>query len=291
MGTPRSEAGLRTESPHSAAAEGGPVLLQVERIQQQLARVGELAEQSERLAVLGTMAASIAHEINNILTPVKAYAELALSNPGDRGLVVKALERAAQGVDRATRIAEMILSCSREGKRDQGTMSDVGCGMADVGEAARRAVGGMPADRDGAFPVELRIGAGCSAAMDGVALEQVILNLLLNARAAMGGGGRTIVSALTNETEVVIEVRDFGCGIPGARVGKIFDAFVSYSAEDVRGGGKSAGVQHRRTGLGLPICKRLVEDAGGRIEVESEVGKGTCVRVVVPVPAGERKAA
>jgi signal transduction histidine kinase len=262
-------------------------LLQVERIQQQLQRVGELAEQSERLAVLGTMAASIAHEINNILTPVKAYAELALSNPGDRGLVVKALERAAQGVDRATRIAEMILACSREGER----MSDGGCGMADVGEVARRAVGALPSDPGGAFPVEMKVVAGCLAAMDGVALEQVILNLLLNARAAMGGGGRTIVSALTNERGVVIEVRDFGCGIPAARVGKIFDAFVSYSAEDVREGGKIAGVQHRRTGLGLPICKRLVEDAGGRIEVESEVGKGTCVRVVVPGAVGERKAA
>jgi signal transduction histidine kinase len=247
-----------------------PLLFHVERLHQRLGEIGQFAAHQDRLALLGTMAASVAHEINNILTPVKAYAELALSSPGERGLVIKALERAAQGVDRATRISELILACARP---RAGTPPV----CADVGEAAKRAVAAMPTESAAMFPVRIRIPAGLGAAIDAVALEQVLHNLLLNARNAMVAGGETeIVATATGADELAVAVVDRGRGIEHQRLPSVLDPFVSYAAEE----------PGRGTGLGLAICQRLVKEVGGRIEVESSVGEGTTVRVVLPRARG-----
>jgi signal transduction histidine kinase len=259
-----------------------PLLFHVEQVQQKLGEVGRMADQTERLAVLGTMAASVAHEINNILTPVKAYAELALSSPGDTGLVVKALERAAAGVDRATRISELILACARSRPGEPPARSD-------VGEVSRRAVAALPPDHGHAFPVELRVPRGLFAAIDAVALEQVLVNVLLNARGAMGAAGTTlIVATIIQERLPMVEVRvtDTGCGIAPERLGSVFDVFVSYPGAEGRQAGHGGGGR-KRTGLGLAICRRLLAEAEGRIEVESEVGRGTTVKIVVPLATAE----
>jgi signal transduction histidine kinase len=280
----------RPEPPvRSSPDPATPLLLHVEQMQRRLEDVGQLAGHTERLAVLGTMAAAVAHEINNILTPVKAYAEMALSNPGDTPVMVKALERAAQGVDRASRISELILACARS--RPGGPQLDAPA--VGVLQAAQCALDSLPPDSAGMFPVELAIQPGLAAAIDAVALEQVLLNLMLNARAAMPAGGTTRVIAYETtgsaktapRSSVQIEVSDPGCGMTPERLGRIFEPFATFSRGDSRPG-------HRRTGLGLPICRQLVVQAGGRIEIESAAGKGTTVRVIVPAaPAAVRGAA
>jgi signal transduction histidine kinase len=299
-------------------------MLHVERLQQGLDQVKTVADQTDRLAVLGTMAASIAHEINNILTPVKAYAELALSSPGDTGLVRKALERAAQGVDRATRIAEVILACSKGGEDKTvserslklavatpvaaggGEVSEtadaaVETARTDVGDVVRKAVGALPPDPGQMWAVALRLERSLFAAIDAVALEQVLVNLLLNARTAMADGGLTTVRTRkagarkdavgtgnkTVSTGILIEVEDIGCGIPAERLASMFEPFVSFEGDSAAAAEqKSGGV---RSGLGLTISRQLVDAAGGKIEAESEVGKGTRVRITLPA-AAERRA-
>jgi signal transduction histidine kinase len=258
---------------HPAAAvvpEAGPLLFHVEHLQERLHEVADLSSQSERLAALGTMAAAIAHEINNILTPVKAYAELALSSPGETGLVIKALERAAHGVDRATRISEMILECSRTRPT---------AARADVAEAARRAEAALPPDPCGKLRIEHRLADGLAAAIDPIALEQVLLNLFLNARKAMPRGGTVTVSGWASSTSIEVRVSDNGPGVPADCLKSVFSSFVTYS-------GASGG----STGLGLPICRRLVSEAGGTIDLESVVGKGTTVKLVLPLIGAARRA-
>jgi signal transduction histidine kinase len=260
----------KTPETNTAPIDAAPLLFHVERIQERLDEVATLAGHNERLTMLGTMAASIAHEINNILTPVKAYAELALGSPGDTGLVIKALERAAHGVDRATRISEMILACSRPRPSSA---------IADVADVAGAAMATCPSTST--FHVELELEPGLVAAIDAVALEQVLVNLLLNAKAAMPAGGTVTISGKALNATIEIRVTDTGNGIPPERLSGVFATFVSFP---------SGGQERGRTGLGLPICRRLLAEAGGTIDLESEVGLGTTARIVIPATKAQHRA-
>lgn len=244
---------------------------------------------AHRLTLLGTLAGSIAHEFNNILTPVMSYAEMALDEPADAGLARKALERAYQGCDRASRIAAAILSFAGDGRP-----GGEGPRCADVAAAVREAMVCLAADpaRYG-IAVSIEIEPGCRAAMDQVGLQQVLLNLILNAIKAMRAdrrGGRLAIRATGRRTvldgstwnasgaardDLVIEVEDTGCGIAPEQLPHIFAPFVSRAAEGAR----------RGTGLGLTICKQLVEGAGGSISVRSQVSVGTCFTIILPPAA------
>lgn len=268
-----------------------PLMSAFDRIQRQLGQVGHLADHSERILLLGVLAASIAHEINNILTPVKAYAELALSAPDDRALVIKALERSAAGVERACRISEMILACARPLPRAVRSASP----RSDVSAVVSRVV----SDWSGPDPPTVRceIEGGLMVAMDEFALEQLLVNLLLNARAAIVGGGTITIRARSTWNAdgpgrcVKIEVEDTGCGIEPERLPHVFEPFSSFGIYSVSGLSLDAGAisvaDRKRTGLGLPLCKRLVADAGGQIGIESRVGQGTRVTVVLPACTSE----
>jgi signal transduction histidine kinase len=112
---------------------------------------------------------------------------------------------------------------------------------------------------------------------DPVQLEQVLLNLLINARQAMlgRGGSITIKAQETDAGEVRIQVIDTGPGIPEKLIPKIFQPFFTTKGTAQKGEAKG-------TGLGLAICKEIVEHHQGRIEVQSEVGKGTAFSVYLP---------
>ena len=100
----------------------------------------------------------------------------------------------------------------------------------------------------------------------------LVLNLVQNAHHAMPQGGKLTVRTRGGESEALLEVIDSGCGIPDEALGRIFDPFYSRRA-DGEGG----------TGLGLTICKSIVERYGGRIDVVSREGTGTIFRVALPV--------
>lgn len=257
-----------------AAAGREELLAEVERLRLELARV-------HRLAMLGTLAGAIAHEFNNLLTPVMSYSEMALAQPEDRRLTDKALQRAIQGCDRASRIASAILAfAGNRSKRNVPAAPEDG---ADVAAAVRDAMLCLAQDptRMG-VQVEIEIEPGLRTTLGQVPLQQVILNLVLNAMKAMRGrGGELRIRASVgtesggcstwNTPPVVIEVSDTGCGIEPDCVTRIFDPFVTHLASETPG-----------TGLGLTICKQLIEEAGGRIEVESQVSVGTTFTMTLP---------
>jgi signal transduction histidine kinase len=113
---------------------------------------------------------------------------------------------------------------------------------------------------------------------DSVQLEQVLLNLLINARHAMLGRGGSLTikaSEIENSPDVKLQVIDTGPGIPEKLLDKIFEPF--FTTKGTARKGESKG-----TGLGLAICKEIIEHHGGRIEVASEVGKGTTFNVYLP---------
>jgi signal transduction histidine kinase len=108
-------------------------------------------------------------------------------------------------------------------------------------------------------------------------IEQVLMNLILNAVQAMKGGGVLTIRTRIDEGLCLIEIKDTGCGIPGSVLPKIFDPFFTTKGEG------------EGTGLGLSVSLGIVERHGGKILVESEVGKGTTFTLCLPV-ARERVA-
>lgn len=249
-------------------------------------------ERCQRLATLGTLAASIAHEFNNLLTPIVSYAQLALQAPGDAEMVTKALRKAIEGSEKASGIASSMLGFIRD--------EEVGC--VHVAHAVNDALGCLARDlsKDG-IRLAVDVGPECWVRMRPVALEQVLLNLILNARAAMrpGGGALTISARCSTWNTphpphaphpphlppghaesgdlgtVEIRVEDTGCGMAPELAARVFEPFVRDRTRARSGGGGS-------TGLGLSICKRLVEEVGGTIGVESEEGRGTVFTAELP---------
>jgi len=111
----------------------------------------------------------------------------------------------------------------------------------------------------------------------GSQIQQVVLNLIVNARQAMADGGRLRVAVRTNHDDDVAEIaiQDSGPGIPSDKLPKIFDPFFSTKSADRSGQGG--------TGLGLAVCRDIIESHKGRIRVESAVGRGTTFTLKLPL--------
>ena len=263
---------------------------ELDSLRRRTAELEREVERCQRLATLGTLAASIAHEFNNLLTPILSYAQLALQAPEDGEMVNKALRKAIEGSEKASAIASSMLGFIRD--------EDDGC--VHVAHAVSDALGCLARDlsKDG-IRLSVEVGPECWARMRPVALEQVLLNLILNARDAMkpGGGSLTIhatcstwniassgnhpphlspgrprVAVGDGSDEIVeISVQDTGCGMAPELSARVFEPFVRDRTR-----GRSS------TGLGLSICKRLVEEVGGGIGLESAVGSGTRFLIRVP---------
>lgn len=284
-----------SDAPALPVADPATLLAELERMQQRLNEVEQALVRSHRLAMLGTLASVIAHEYNNILTPVISYAHLALDRPDDRELMLKAVERALQGAERASQISTSMLGFSRDAE---------GPSEAWVPEIVEESLQCLARDpkKDGielerAVP-EVRVN------MPALSLQQVLINLILNARKAMQRrGGRLRITGQVEGPRVRLTVADTGPGIPEAVQARLFEAFVTEPIEEPPGSDTdpcnphgcsstngSASREQGGTGLGLSICKQLVEEAGGSIRVESEAGKGAAFHLDLP-PAAARETA
>lgn len=256
-----------SQGPHDP--DGGDVkhlLAAVDQAGAQLQLLRERADEQASTVMATVLAAAVAHEINNILTPVRSFAQYALSRADDSEVVMSALRRAAEGAERAGRAAEAILDSVRPGVVGR---------SADVRLAVLEAVRML--GEGGSESISIDVERDARAAIGQAALEQLLLNLLLNARAASptDRADISIRSSATWNTSgqaVTIEVEDAGCGIPSDRLETIFEPFVT--------GGRRVG-----NGLGLMIAKHLVEAAGGRIAVRSQLGVGSCFTVQLPAAA------
>lgn len=281
----------------------------IETLQRDLDSMRQELAWSHRLSTLGTLAATLAHEYNNLLTPVGIYAQLALADPDDPEKTRRALEAAVKGVEQASRLAEATLGFAgpsgqggqggEAGQRGVGSSS-----LASVAEQALACVG--PRLRQSRVELEIKL-EDTELAIEPLALQQVLINLLSNAEKAMRttGGRRAIqLGSKRRGDQAVIVVQDTGPGVPAEIRGRLFEPFVTHRALNTSvfgspsgsGGdaddqrlkqrdtnthrrttgnhcettGPQAGTSHGGTGLGLSICKRLVESAGGMIRLAGD---------------------
>ena len=245
-------------------------------MQLQLDSLREQLTESQRLATIGTIAAVIAHEFNNLLTPIVSYSQYALqsaeSEKPDMDLVRKALGKAFQSSTKAGKICASMLGLAS----GQSTTGDVSIQKL-VDETL--AVLARDPKKDG-IALRVQVQPDLFVTADPVQLEQVLLNLLINARQAMlgRGGSITIRAQRADPGEIRVQVVDTGPGIPEKLLPKIFQPFFTTKGTTRRG-------ETKGTGLGLAICKEIVEHHKGRIEVDSVVGAGTTFSIYLPTAA------
>ena len=226
-------------------------------------------EQMETLANLGMVSAMIAHEMNNILTPLGSYAQLAINHPEDKNLVQKTIQKTAANSQRAAKILESVLAMAT-GRGQEKTNNQLKALLDDVFVCLAR---DFAKDR---IKVTIEIPEDLTISAQAVCLQQVLMNLILNAREAMlGKGGDLRISARRLPDSVQIEVADTGCGIEPENLIRIFEPF--YTTKNGQSQFRCLGA-----GLGLAFCKKVIDGHNGIISVESKPGDGTTFTIILP---------
>jgi signal transduction histidine kinase len=225
--------------------------------------------QAQRLSSVGTLASSVAHEFNNILTTVINYAKLGLRAVGDDAARTQALEKILKGSQRAATIISSMLGFARSTSM-QRQMVDL---IALVEEVLILTEKDLSKHR---VQVEKQFTGRPQALAVPAQVEQILINLIINARQAMPRGGRLRIEVRDNPRTHMAEVRvsDTGVGIPPGQLRLIFEPFFTTKEPDEHG--------HGGTGLGLSVCRQIIEQHRGRIRVESVVGKGSTFTIKLP---------
>jgi signal transduction histidine kinase len=236
----------------------------------ELAALRQELVRTQRLAALGELVGTTTHEFNNVLMTIINYAKLGLRHK-DEATRDKALDRILTAAMRAEKITNSVLGMARNRSEEfapielaplvEETLVLLEREMQKYRVAVRKEFAPAPAVR-----------------AVGNQIQQVLLNLMTNARQAMPSGGELILRLSYDAGSGLVDltVRDTGSGIPREQLPKIFDRFfTTKTGPDATGKGGS--------GVGLSACRDIVEAHQGRIRVESTVGKGTAFTVRLPV--------
>lgn len=259
------------------------LLCQLEEAQAEIDQLRAQSEHLGRLATLGTLSATVAHEFNNLLTPPSAYAKMALKDlerdPTDTSMAKKALAKCASGSDKAQRICSAILDFAR-GRNAGGS-----CHVAQVLDEALLAMG-RDLTKDG-IKLAVDVSPELVVPVDPVELEHVLLNLMINARDAMlaegGRRGTLRIQATQTASAVAIEVSDTGCGIEPELLERVFEPFfTTRNRRPAAVAGDAAGASRSGTGLGLSLCRQIVQRYGGTLVARSTLGAGSDFTLLLP---------
>ena len=225
--------------------------------------------QLQALANIGITTSMMAHEINNLLTPLANYAALALNNPDDTALSKKSLVKTANNCKRAINIMQSILKVANGDNTKHNTnlrllVDDIfNCLCRDFSKDNIKVNIDIPDDLE-IFAVPIDI-------------QQVLMNLILNARDAMlARGGKMAIIAKSHSDQVEILVSDTGSGISYEDQHLIFEPFFTTKKTDDKSYDMGG------SGLGLAFCKKAVEEHNGQITVRSKMMEGTTFSITLP---------
>jgi PAS domain S-box-containing protein len=248
----------------AAALENHRLVGDVQAQMDKLKRAQMQLIQAAKLAAVGELAAGVAHELNNPLTSVLGFTELLLHTPTFDDRTRADLETVASQARRARDIVRNLLDFARQTK-PQRLPADVADLLHRTLELIRRHLEGSGVAIEEEYAPDIGL-----LDLDSGQMRQVFLNLISNAAQAMPRGGKLKLRIARQGDEVAISVSDTGYGIPPEVHDRIFDPFFTT---------KPAG---QGTGLGLPISLGIVQEHGGRISVESQVGQGSTFTIWLP---------
>lgn len=238
-----------------------PAVPEADRLRQQL-------YQAQRLTSVGALASSMAHEFNNVLTTVINYAKLG-QRCRDDDSAKQAFEKILKAGHRAATIVNSMLGFARNGSGEPRP-----CDAVELVESALALT-----EKDlvkHRVRVEKTFHGRPELPAVAEQIEQIFVNLIINARQAMPDGGRLTIDVRDNVPAGLVEFRfrDTGAGIPPEELRRIFEPFYTTKTPDEDG--------HGGSGLGLSVCRQIVEQHHGRIRVESISGRGSTFTVKLP---------
>ena len=236
---------------------------------EQVAILKRQLREAQKLTALGELVSTTTHEFNNVLMTIINYARMGLRHK-DAATRDRAFEKILAAGNRAAKITNGVLGLARN-RAEGPAPTDLVPLIEDALVLLEREMNKYRIQVDKRFdpvpPVLVR----------GNQIQQVLLNLLINARQAMPNGGRILVRTTWDEAAGMVDltVRDTGTGIPHEKLCRIFDRFyTTKQGPDASGKGG--------TGLGLAMCRDIIQSHQGRIRVESTVGKGTAFTLKLP---------
>lgn len=257
-----------TPQPSTDAPSIADLSEQIEVLKHQLA----VAQQN---AALGELLSTTTHEFNNVLTTVINYAKLGMRHK-DEPTRDKSFEKILNAGTRAAKITSSVLGMARNRSNDFAPTS--------LSQLIEQSLVLLEREMNKyRIQVEAELGEVPPVRAIGNQIQQVLLNLMINARQAMPDGGRLIIRLSYDDSNRTVDllIRDFGCGIGKEKLPKIFDSYyTTKQGPDASGKGG--------TGLGLASCKEIIDRHQGRIRVESSLGKGTAFTIKLPVAAKEQ---
>ena len=259
----------------SAAAEHtGPLLgffrdvTEKNIVEQELRKSNEQLREAQKMEAIGRFAGGIAHDFNNILGVISSAGDLLQADLSQHDPRLKDVETIISTAEKGAALARQLLQFSRQRPKVEGRTDLYG-----HIESMREAFS-LILNRG----VKLHTPAPenrCWAGIAPIQLEQILMNLVVNASNAMPSGGSIHITVEEQEEHVVLCVRDTGTGMPPEVVQRIFEPF--YSTNQQKGG----------SGLGLSVVYGILDEAGGKIEVDSVPGDGSTFRVTLPRVEGE----
>src|SRR5215472_8509850 len=235
-------------------------------------------QQARRVEAVGRLAGGVAHDFNNLLTIIKGYVELALNRTLDQPELHGNIQRIGEAAERAVTLVRQLLAFSRKQVLKPEVL-DLNSIVLNMDKLVRRLMSDT-------IEIKTRVDRNLgNVKADPGQIEQVILNLIVNARDAMPNGGKLLIETSNAEVDsrmsheqwtvkagpyVMLSVTDTGIGMSAETVAHIFEPFYT-TKEGSRG-----------TGLGLSTVYGIVKQSGGHISVQSELGKGTTFQVYLP---------
>jgi two-component system cell cycle sensor histidine kinase/response regulator CckA len=231
-------------------------------------RLEEEVRNSQKVEAVGQMAGSVAHDFNNLLTAIAGYSDLLLASLEPEDARRADVEEIRKAAERAARLTRQLLAFSRK-QAPQPRVLDLNQVVLDMENILARLLG------KGVRLASLAEASPARVKADAAQLEQVLLNLAMNARDAMPRGGLLTLCTssvdVAGEPYVVLEVIDTGIGMDAETQARLFEPFFTTEG------------QGQGTGLGLSTVHGIVRQCGGRLEVWSEPGQGSTFRIYLPL--------